>query len=191
MNNKFYLYVKQHRITRLKYFGMTATKDPYVYQGSGKYWRRHLKVHGKDTETIQVWEFNNIETCEQFALNFSKENNIVESTDWANLRPENGRDGRAPGSPGLKREKNPNWGKRKEQTSFYGKKHTPETIELLKKIQRANKPKPKGKDSPRAKIVNTPIGQFGCQKDAANALNISRETLRMRIKNNTTGFSYE
>ena len=76
MNNKFYLYVKQHRITRLKYFGMTATKDPYVYQGSGKHWRRHLKVHGKDIETIQVWEFNNIETCEQFALNFSKENNI-------------------------------------------------------------------------------------------------------------------
>jgi hypothetical protein len=188
MRNKFYLYIKQHKITGLKYFGMTATKDPYIYRGSGKYWQRHLKVYGKDISTINVWEFDTIELCEQFALDFSQKNNIVESTDWANLRPENGRDGKAPGSPGMKKEKNPNWGKTKELNSFYGKKHKPETIELLKRIQ-SNKPK--GSNSPRAKKVNTPIGQFGCQKDAADALGMSRETLRTRIKNNTPGFSYE
>lgn len=187
MNNKFYLYVKQHKITGLKYFGMTATKDPYVYLGSGKYWRRHLKIYGKDIITTDVWIFDNIESCEKFALDFSAKHNIVESTEWANLRPENGRDGKAPGSPGMKKEKNPNWGKTKEKNSFYGKKHKPETIELLKKIQ-ANKPK--GKDSPRAKPVSTPIGQFGCQQDAAIALNISRETLRTRIKRNTPGYNY-
>jgi hypothetical protein len=184
---KIYLYVKQHKITKLKYFGMTATKDPYVYLGSGKHWRQHLKVHGKDIDTLEVWEFDNIEQCESFALDFSKKNNIVESKDWANLRPENGRDGRAPGSPGLKGEKNPNWGKTKEQNSFYGKKHKPETIARLKEIK-ANQPK--GGDSPRAKRVNTPIGPYTCQKDAAAALNISRETLRTRIKNNKPGYSY-
>ena len=184
MNNKFYLYVKQHKITGLKYFGMTSTKDPFVYVGLGKYWRRHLKVHGKDIETINVWEFSDIESCEQFAINFSKDNNIVESTEWANLRPENGKDGKAPGSPGLKKEKNPNWGKTKEQNSFYGKKHKPETIELYR-LQKS------GSNNPRAKKVNTPIGKFDCQKDAAKALNISRETLRVKIKNNTPGFNYE
>lgn len=184
MNNKFYLYVKQHKITGLKYFGKTSTKDPFVYVGSGKYWRRHLKVHGKDIETTNVWEFSDIESCEQFAINFSKDNNIVESTEWANLRPENGKDGKAPGSPGLKKEKNPNWGKTKEQNSFYGKKHKPETIELYRRQK-------SGSNNPRAKKVNTPIGKFDCQKDAAKALNISRETLRVKIKNNTPGFNYE
>ena len=174
-------------MTVLKYFGMTATKDPYVYLGSGKYWRRHLAAHGKDIDTVNVWEFDTIELCEKFALEFSEKNNIVESADWANLRPENGRDGRAPGSPGLKKEKNPNWGKSKEQTSFYGKKHTPETIALLKQLQ-ANKPK--GKDSPRAKKVMTPIGVFDCMNDAAKAMGFSTETLRTRIKNNIPGFNY-
>jgi len=184
---KLYLYVKQHNITGLKYFGMTATKDPYIYKGSGKYWRRHLKEHGNDVTTTNVWDFDTIESCEKFALEFSAKQNIVESTDWANLRPENGRDGKAPGSPGMKKEKNPNWGKTKEQNSFYGKKHTPETIALLKKIQ-SNKPK--GEDSPRAKKVMTPKGMFNCMKDAAQAMEISTETLRSRIKNNTPGFSY-
>ena len=88
---------------------------------------------------------------------------------------------------GLKGEKNPLWGKRKDETSFYGKKHKSETIARLKEIK-ANQPK--GGDSPRAKKVNTPIGQYACQKDAAIALNISRETLRTRIKNNKPGYSY-
>jgi len=184
---KIYLYVKQHRITKLKYFGMTNKKDPYVYIGPGTYWRRHLKVHNKDIVTLNVWEFTDPAKCEKFALEFSKKNNIVESAEWANLRVENGRDGKPVGSPGMKKEKNPNWGKTKEQNSFYGKKHKPETILILKSKQ-ANKPK--GGNSPRSKKVNTPIGQFSCQKDAAEALNISRETLRTRIKSNTPGYNY-
>jgi hypothetical protein len=183
MDKKLYLYVKQHKETGLKYFGMTATKDPYVYQGSGLYWRRHLKTHGGEIETLQVWEFDNIHDCETFALDFSKMNNIVESVEWANLRPENGKDGRAPGSPGLKKEKNPNWGKVKEQNSFYGKTHKPEIIELYKK-QKA------GGNNPRAKKVRTPIGDFECANYAAKALKISRDTLRERLRNGTPGYSY-
>lgn len=183
MNHKFYLYVKRHKITGLKYFGMTATKDPYVYLGSGKYWRRHLRTHGKDIDTTDVWEFDNIESCEKFALDFSAKHNIVESVEWANLRPENGRDGKAPGSPGMKKEMNPNWGKTKEETSFYGKKHKSETIDLYKK-QKA------GGNNPRAKKVNTPIGEFECASYAAKALKISRDTLRERLRNGTPGYSY-
>lgn len=88
-----YLYVKQHSVTGLKYFGKTLSKDPLKYKGSGKHWLRHLKKHGNEVDTIELWEFDNQEQCTEFALHFSKENNIVESTEWANLQDENGLDG--------------------------------------------------------------------------------------------------
>jgi len=87
-----YLYHKKHKITGLNYFGKT-TVDPYSYNGSGKYWNSHLKKHGKEIETVEVWKFDNVNECSLFAINFSKENNIVESKDWANLKEENGLDG--------------------------------------------------------------------------------------------------
>ena len=43
-----YLYIKQHSITNLKYFGVTKKKDPFKYMGSGTYWNRHISKHGKD-----------------------------------------------------------------------------------------------------------------------------------------------
>lgn len=82
-----YLYHKRHRITGLNYFGKT-TRDPYVYFGSGVKWTRHLKKHGNNVETIQVWEFQNLEECSKFAIEFSIKNKIVESREWANLRIE-------------------------------------------------------------------------------------------------------
>ena len=33
-----WLYIKQHNITKLKYFGKTVRKDPIKYKGSGTYW---------------------------------------------------------------------------------------------------------------------------------------------------------
>jgi hypothetical protein len=88
-----YLYVKQHSITGLKYFGKT-TKDPYTYMGSGKYWLRHIEKHGRDhVITTDVWSFEDQQECSEFANSFSYVNQIVESTIWANLAPENGTDG--------------------------------------------------------------------------------------------------
>jgi hypothetical protein len=174
-----YLYVKQHNVTGLKYFGMTSTKDPYVYVGSGTHWRRHLKVHGKDIVTLEVWQFDNQDDCEKFALEFSEKNNIVESKDWANLRPENGRDGKPVGSPGMKGDKNPQFGKTGSLNTFYGKKHTPENILLFK-----SRPKLQGGKNHKARKVSTPMGTFECLKDAAIALKISNDTLRSRIKKN-------
>lgn len=89
-----YLYVKQHSITGLKYFGKTTSKDPFKYLGSGKRWIRHIKKHGKKLiKTLEVWGFDSQVLCTEFALKFSKENNIVESNEWANLKEENGLDG--------------------------------------------------------------------------------------------------
>ena len=81
-----YLYVKQHSITGLKYFGKTIQSDPYSYMGSGIYWVPHINKHGREfVETIQLWEFEDQEEASKFALQFSEENNIVKSEEWANL----------------------------------------------------------------------------------------------------------
>ena len=88
-----YLYIKQHSITKLKYFGKTV-KDPYQYNGSGVYWQSHVKKHGvKFIETIWVSEPYLDTSISEIALHFSIENNIIGSDSWANLILENGLDG--------------------------------------------------------------------------------------------------
>jgi len=85
-----HLFIKQHNISGVKYFGKTSAKDPYVYKGSGKYWIRHLNTHGRDqVTTLQVWSFEKSEDATEFALNFSREHDIVNSPEWANLMEEN------------------------------------------------------------------------------------------------------
>jgi hypothetical protein len=93
-----YLYIKQHSVTGLKYFGKTTEKDPYKYSGSGTRWTNHIKKHGKDfIKTIWVSDLYYDTSIVEIALHFSKENNIVESNDWANLMLENGLDGKPVG----------------------------------------------------------------------------------------------
>ena len=89
-----YLYIKQHKITGLKYFGKTTKIDPVVYKGSGTYWLRHIKTHGR-SHVITLWYklFTNEKELTEYALKFSIENNIVESKEWANLTTELGIDG--------------------------------------------------------------------------------------------------
>lgn len=83
-----YLYVKTHRVTGLKYFGKTVSKNPYSYKGSGKYWRNHLAVHGYDVDTEIIGCYTDLEQCLKDALEFSKKNEIVSSNIWANLKEE-------------------------------------------------------------------------------------------------------
>jgi hypothetical protein len=111
-----YLYIKQHSVTGLKYFGKT-NRDPYKYLGSGKYWTRHIKKYGKE-HVVTLWVselYTNKELLTEFALFFSEEYNIVESKEWANLIPENGLTGALSGSGnhmyGKKGEDHPNYGK--------------------------------------------------------------------------------
>ena len=93
-----YLYIKQHSVTGLKYFGMTRRCNPHKYMGSGSYWKRHIAKHGKEfVKTINLWKFDDQEMCTDFALSFSKNNNIVESKEWANLQEENALDGASKG----------------------------------------------------------------------------------------------
>lgn len=88
-----HLYVATHKITGLKYFGKTVNPNPW-YKGGGVRWNNHLKKHGKQhVEMNYIAKFENVDEAKKFALQFSEENNIVESDEWANLRPENAVDG--------------------------------------------------------------------------------------------------
>jgi hypothetical protein len=87
MDKKIYLYVKTHNITGLKYFGKTIS-DPFSYNGSGLLWGQHIEEYGYDISTEIVGEFDDYKKCLEFALNFSLENDIVESIEWANLKLE-------------------------------------------------------------------------------------------------------
>lgn len=84
-----WLYIKQHNITGLKYFGKTL-RNPDEYKGSGKYWASHLEKHGYDVSTVWKQLFDNEIILSEYAINFSKEHDIVESSNWANLKIEDG-----------------------------------------------------------------------------------------------------
>lgn len=83
-----YLYIKTHNQTGLKYFGKTSNKNPHKYPGSGTHWVNHLNKHGNDVITEVYGYYTDKDLCMKAAIEFSEENNIVESKDWANLRIE-------------------------------------------------------------------------------------------------------
>jgi len=83
----YYLYVKTHNKTGLKYLGYTKN-DPNEYKGSGKHWIRHIKTHGDDISTELLLETDNKEEIKETGLYYSNLWNIVESKEWANLIPE-------------------------------------------------------------------------------------------------------
>jgi len=94
---KVTLYIAIHNKTGKKYFGKTAKyfseKDlQKYYHGSGVYWKNHLKKYGDDV-TMKIYKICNINEVEKEALRFSKENDIINSNEWANLKFENGLDG--------------------------------------------------------------------------------------------------
>lgn len=84
-----YLYVKTHNQTGLKYLGKTV-KDPMIYKGSGKYWKRHIQKYGYDVTTEIIFQSNSTKEISEKGLHYSEIWNIVESSEWANIRPESG-----------------------------------------------------------------------------------------------------
>ena len=155
-----YLYIKQHSITGLKYFGRTIF-NPFEYNGSGKYWVPHYKKYGKEyIKTLEVWGFDNQELCTEFALNFSLQNDIVKSKQWANLVLEDGTHSNNIGQKGSKRSRIT---KEKISKSSKGK---PKSEEHKAKISAALK----GRPSPLKGIPNSP----------EHNINISKARIKMR-----------
>ena len=119
------LLVVKHNTTGLKYFCKTTLLDRvHRYKGSGTSWTSHLREHGFDVNVGILGFYVEEQRCLDAAKNFSEDNNIVNSNEWANAVVETGKNGCS-----MVGERNP----------FYGKKHTPEAIESarLKKIGRS------------------------------------------------------
>jgi hypothetical protein len=91
-----YLYIKESQLV-LKYLGKTE-RNVYEYPGSGIYWKRHLKAHNfksKDIKTTILLETKNKNELKKAGIYYSELYNIVNSKEWANLKPENGDGGGA------------------------------------------------------------------------------------------------
>ena len=82
--------VKIHNITGLKYLCMTEKKNYLTYSGSGTVWKRHLKKHGKDFYTILLHETEDKKDFKEVALFFSNYYDVIFSSEWANLKNEEG-----------------------------------------------------------------------------------------------------
>lgn len=90
----YYLYVKTHNITGLKYLGFTKKEDPHKYTGSGKYWLAHLKKHGRNYTTEILKECSSKKEIKELGTYYSNLWNIVLACDkygkktWANEKLE-------------------------------------------------------------------------------------------------------
>ncbi len=168
-----WLYIKQHNITGLKYFGKTVEKDPRKYPGSGSYWTAHLEKHGNEVTTVWCKLFESREEVIEYAMKFSLENNIAQSDDWANLVIENGIDGAPPGQVPWNKGKKASDEHRKNQSQRQtGKKKVPVSEERKAKQSAAMSGRP---------------GRIPTQEEIERRIKTRRENYE---KKKAQGFSY-
>lgn len=96
ISNMYYLYKKTHKKTGMKYLGQTKN-NPFTYKGSGLYWKRHLKKHGNDVNTEILKECKTKEDLKSWGEYYSDLWKVVDSDEWANMKPEIGDGGSVQG----------------------------------------------------------------------------------------------
>lgn len=85
----YYLMVKTHKITGLKYLCQTI-KNPNTYKGFGIDWKLHLKKYGNHHTTNIIKECNTRKELTYWGKHYSKLWNVALSEEWANRIPETG-----------------------------------------------------------------------------------------------------
>jgi hypothetical protein len=85
----FYLYLKKHNTTGLKYLGYTKN-DPLKYKGSGLYWKRHINQYGYNVTTEILFKSENINEISKMGKYYSNLWDIVNNKEFANLCEEDG-----------------------------------------------------------------------------------------------------
>ena len=97
----YYLMVKTHNITGLKYLCQPSKQDPYSYLGSGIEWTNHLKQYGRTIRTEVLLETTDKQLLNNTGRYYSTYYKITTAVDnygnriWANAIPETG------GGPGI------------------------------------------------------------------------------------------
>ena len=86
----YYLYLKTHNITNLKYMGYTTQENYNKYQGSGVYWKRHIKKYGYDVKTDILLKTESYEELIETAAFFNNLFKVKSNKDFANLVEEIG-----------------------------------------------------------------------------------------------------
>lgn len=168
------LYVKE--LAGVKYFGKTCQTDAIKYRGSGTIWKCRIKKYGADkikTTWVSNW-FYDPWHIQQFALMFSELNDIVESKEWANYKPENGLDGGGNGGA--------NKGK---STKLKGHKFPQQSESHRKKNSEANKGRIRGPQSAEHKAKKAwPKGKKQtpetCLKKSLSHIGIKRGPYKKR-----------
>jgi hypothetical protein len=196
-----YLMIKTHQITGLKYLCKRVTTSDVKaisYKGSGKYWKNHLKVHGKNinTEILEKYELNKIEEFSKLCLEYSAKFNIVMGDEWANLMEENGLDGAVIGenNPSKKMEvalkisKSLTGKYRGEKASFYGKKHTLETRQKMSAANKGDNNVMRRRPDSLAKMIATKNTSKYKNEAALRAIEInSRPEVKEKIRHSKLG----
>lgn len=91
----YYLYVKTHNITGLKYLGQTK-RNPHTYLGSGTTWTTHLRANGNDISTAVLLSTTCVTERNHWGRYYSNLYRITTAMDdygnriWANRIPETG-----------------------------------------------------------------------------------------------------
>ena len=91
----YYLYVKIHKITGLRYLGQTK-QNPHIYKGSGVDWEKHIKQYGHQVDTTILISTNDINERNHWGRYYSLLQKVVSAQDdfgnkiWANRIPETG-----------------------------------------------------------------------------------------------------
>ena len=176
-----YLCIKQHSITKKKYFCKTSRTEPIKYLGSGTYWADHINKHGRQyVETIWLSDLYYDTSISEHALHFSYENDIVKSDAWANLKPENGLDG------GCTHCSSESIQKRKETMKRNGTTNntSPETVQKRKETMKRNGTTsiPSPESIQKAKDTRLRNGTENCMKNPETV----QKMLDTKTRNGTT-----
>ena len=86
----YYLLLKTHNKTGLKYLCQTKKKDPIKYPGSGTRWLRHLNKHGFNFTTKILGKFSKKKDLVQAGEKYSIKWNVKKDRGYANLIDEKG-----------------------------------------------------------------------------------------------------
>jgi ribosomal protein L44E len=92
MDFGYFLMVKEAVGLDIKYLCKCADyKDPYMYKGSGVYWKRVINKHSDVIiKTTVLGHYKTNEELRTAGIYYSKKYNIVEDASWANLIDEIG-----------------------------------------------------------------------------------------------------